>query len=122
MFTVIGAGISSCAERYSNPKYFIDQWEIEEERKLKALEEEKKLKKEEKKNRKLVVENQYLDTTAAAGAGGQEGGASKITSGALSLKDSVSALRADSTSFPSKPAGRVIKLIVHQYIITQCGI
>lgn len=112
MFNIIGGNISSCSEKFSNPTYFIHQWELEEERKLKALEEEKRLKKEERKNRKLS--KAAGDTADGEEYQDQSGRIREVTSslgsGALTLKNSVSALG-------GRPPGKVQDDVVNTFSI-----
>jgi hypothetical protein len=107
MFNVIGGSISSCSEKFSNPNYFIHQWELEEERKLLALEEEKRLKKEERKHRKLA--KAASDVTDGVEYEDQSERTkemkSTLGSGGLSLKGSMSSLRGNEA--PEKPSGQV---------------
>ena len=50
--TTIGSNLVSCSLRYSNPNYFINQWEEEEEKKLRILEEERAMKAAKRKAEK----------------------------------------------------------------------
>ena len=42
-----------CSDKFSNPKFFENQWLLEQEQRMAALKEEKKRRKEERKARKV---------------------------------------------------------------------